>query len=1471
MKLHFPIVNVKQTFRILNKTKRTSLLLLFLPAMLIVLLGACRDEDFVSQMSLDSNSETKGGMLPVTSQGGLIQNNDGTWSTNNCRVPLVGPGRVVNQISTAFVSAIVGNTGIGNVINTDLDDEMSFAAGVAGVEAIYQPIVSVRDLYRTYASGQEVGFVYTGSSETGVLTADLLQGMSIELYKEGVKQESTLVNEEGKVVGLDLLTVGSNGNVKERVVSFTATKPFDEVRLCMTGVGITALKSGSMSIKYAFVGENPEIRATNEDISLFNDFWINGKPVVNKTYELLGSKMSSWTSGVLGLIGAGYTIEDLDNLVDGIIDNSAQADFGLLKGLEGDHYTTVNFKREIPAGYEVGYKYSSAKLLGVKLLTTDSPKLIAYNSSNTETGDESQISGNLAGVSVLGTENDVMVSMALNNPCSQLMIRMDNGLIKNLLDLESMYFHYAYVRQGVSLDPSAYFTFPDDTTFVSNYRLPSVPSQGKGLQYAMISQPYGADAHLVQEGGGWKLQGMTKAGVYRVQALYTAPDDKQLSQIANIYRVIRNSQNGCNTYITVDSHGAYATEPIGWSGCLLCLFNSSNNANAVVDMNPENFAVRRGLLSLIGVDPMIAIQMNTPVLPKGKKIRTGFIVQANNGLLNVSLLNNYTIRLYRSGAKVDEASGTGGLLGLGLIDDESGRVRISMETDKEFDRIELWCQEVLDLSLNDNLRIYNMFYEDVSCSEGAFAGTCMETMSDVSHGLKIDFDMMLEGVSVGVSLNGLGNLLDSDLETGVELNSVLELLSSGFQIPVSFDRMEQLQPIGVVIDKGNNVLDLDLLSYLKLEVFDGGYEETNKVASTSDLEIVDLGLLDHNGKVYLEVTPSRAYDRIKISVDGGLLSLGLVDIMKVTGIYTRPDTDGDGIPDCSETETETAVELYDGAHACEGDNLIVGAKTEATNGTFYMMECKNQTSGKTYEKEIELQQDNSGKFFSIPDLPKGEYLVSVYALGSGECLWNGAYATVHPLLTEWTGDVSTEWNKWDNWTEGAPWECTNVIIPSDVAQYPVVAAGDCCQNIHFEEGTAALNTHLLKYEKAFVDIRVKGGQYTYLSAPLQEMVTGDMYINSNVLWDKDDYFTVMNKNNYPENRVNPIVYQRIWGGTRDGAYELPAVGDGVPVEITQTGWSTDFNSVTMKYNAGEGFSLRAGKEGDYNSYRFRFPKAQSTEFATGTVSKETYSYYSEEGNFIREETFDRTPEFVGRFFNTDNGNVNVTLTAGHDGYLLVGNPYMAYISVTGFMTQNNITELKMYDGNTNRTVLMSGGDVLTSDSEQAGVIAPMQSVLVKTSATTINFTATMQVQPVQATPASRSKNNGLYISASKGEYTATCMLAKSEAADNAYRVSEDAEILMDGDSVPIVEVFTVVGSKALNIQQVRDAVRIPLGVCLRTPGDVRLMFSSDDVNWEDWKLEDTKTGQTYSMKELKQGITVAGMQSNSGRLVFVKD
>ena len=50
---------------------------------------------------------------------------------------------------------------------------------------------------------------------------------------------------------------------------------------------------------------------------------------------------------------------------------------------------------------------------------------------------------------------------------------------------------------------------------------------------------------------------------------------------------------------------------------------------------------------------------------------------------------------------------------------------------------------------------------------------------------------------------------------------------------------------------------------------------------------------------------------------------------------------------------------------------------------------------------------------------------------------------VHPRQTTWTAAYTidaTDWLRWDNWSEGIPWSCTDVLIPGDMKNYPVLKA-----------------------------------------------------------------------------------------------------------------------------------------------------------------------------------------------------------------------------------------------------------------------------------------------------------------------------------------------------------------------------------------------------------------------------------------------
>ena len=210
--------------------------------------------------------------IEVTIPGGLIQQADGTWKSENCRVPIVGPGRVINEINSSTVNVIgVSNGALDNIVDADITNACNIPAAISAGVA-YTPIVSVKNLYHVYASGQKVGFVYKDTEAGGakLLDLSLLKGLTLETYLNGQKQESVYTADETTTLKLDLLLFNVGNSVADRVLSFDASKPFNEVRMSFTGVDATVASNIALAVKYAFVGENPEIRATSE--AQFNSY-----------------------------------------------------------------------------------------------------------------------------------------------------------------------------------------------------------------------------------------------------------------------------------------------------------------------------------------------------------------------------------------------------------------------------------------------------------------------------------------------------------------------------------------------------------------------------------------------------------------------------------------------------------------------------------------------------------------------------------------------------------------------------------------------------------------------------------------------------------------------------------------------------------------------------------------------------------------------------------------------------------------------------------------------------------------------------------------------------------------------------------------------------------------------------------------------------------------------------------------------
>ena len=1376
-----------------------------------LLISSCVGEEMLEPVKEQQVPERVA--MSVSNPGGLIQQADGTWKAEKCRVPLVGSGCIVNDIFKQVDVISGGSEKIGNI--TDLDLKNHYTVPVA-VEAklLYTPITSVKDLHRVYDKGQKVGFVYKDNNEGGasLLDVKLLKGLTLTTYLKGVKQQSSISDTGSSVLALDLLSLNSNSNIENRVISFDATKPFDEVVLGITGVDVTALKNISLAVKYAFVGENPEIRATSEPD--FKYFWGTSTPTASTNI--------AFVSG--------------DDLVDDNTENYVSIGTSL-----GE--VTVKFNKEIVSGTEVGFCYSSEKLLGIGLLGTKSPRLTTNNESGKK-AEYSEPPAELLGLSLIGHTGKTSINIETKQSCWG--VKFEPPVEISLLG--STHVYYAYIREGVKLDPANEFTFGNDTTYSNSYKLPK--SKKGTVQYQVLYSPYGSKPAVSQVGGVQMLDGMTHDGAYRIQALYTSnTDGRQVSHIATIYRKSESRKEG-NIYITARSHGAYAAEPIGWHGSLLSLFKGSNSLNNVVDNPLDNYAVAYNLTSLLEWSPVASFKLNTPI-GGDRQMRTGFVVKANTHLLDLTALKSFNIKLYRGNELVCESVTSGNsTVKLGLLGFDRNKVRLSTVTDKAFDRMELWANGVANLM--ESIRIYNIFYEDIECDATSEVGGGFELMTNIKDNLIIDYEntKLVGLLAVDQKATNLSNMLDGSIESGALVQSTVG--AGAIKISFAFDKRHAGQPVGIILGEMPNLLDVGIAKIGNMKVFSGDNPEP--VASTQKLEklkILGADLISHSGRTYMEVTPDTEYDRVEFAFGG----VELLSNSKVCGVYCRNVENDRGAGDGQLT-------VNDGTYrTCFGSPLKIGYKsTSLASGTKLSLYCEDIADNTVFHR-VEAALDDTEKVIVIPAgaLPVGRYNVKIYSMEgvplSGK---SNIIAIIHPRLTQWKTSAATkDWNEWNNWSEGSPWKCTDVIIPSGAAIYPELSGTEnFCRNIYFKSGAEVVGTSHLTYGgKAFVDMALQGGRNYMISAPLQETFTGDMFINP---VGSDLAFTPFDSKNYPEMRHSPVVYQRFW--SREATEKIVGKDGALTgVEVGEAQWSQEFNAVAAEYDYAQGFSLRAGDANDFRGYTFCFPKVHSG-----------YNYWTPEGVMTgHRDTVARASASVGKLNPL---NASVTLTNKGGKTFIMGNPLMCHLDVAKFLQANTgVSHILTYDGNTFNPTISIGGQLVSSQTQAGLKIAPMEAFFVVAvtaeNILSVNLNEGMFCQKSGSSSVRKTSLPVLRITAAAGGSVSSCVVVKSAGASDALRGGEDVFMMTDGAVSSPVSVFTLApdSGRALSLQQMSGLRKIPLGFLRGNEGPVTLLFDAAGGEWDSWVLEDTLSGKQYPLRGI---VELDGVENGSGRFIL---
>ena len=407
--------------------------------------------------------------------------------------------------------------------------------------------------------------------------------------------------------------------------------------------------------------------------------------------------------------------------------------------------------------------------------------------------------------------------------------------------------------------------------------------------------------------------------------------------------------------------------------------------------------------------------------------------------------------------------------------------------------------------------------------------------------------------------------------------------------------------------------------------------------------------------------------------------------------------------------------------------------------------------------------------------------------------------------------------------------------------------GNTCDQIYFKPGGELLNQCYLIYNKAWVEKQMKPNTWYALTSPLQDTYAGDIYVPAASGRQETEAFEPIWFSSSVNNRVTSPVYQRSWDDdsaeevTLDGRYDAyDYAGTGITFEkqnlnALSAHWSHVYNKVDRKYLPLEGVAIRMGDKyivgnsgasagssassGAVSDMLLRLPKAD-TQYTYVSASQQQSSLSA---NVDKENAY----RLVVNADAQENalGKMSYSLVQLQDGnnYYLVGNPYMATLSMYKFLKANPSLSSSFYVYENGVLKLYNNLDMATTtyESKNDVKISPMQSFFVRLkdgqSASQLNFTSAMTVDREVFGGVKTASDEGqnlttLTLTASASGYRSRSRIVLDASASEDYDDAEDAQLLYDAQLKEVPVVYTVAGDEAVALNSLPNIDWMPLGV-----------------------------------------------------------
>lgn len=349
-------------------------------------------------------------------------------SNSICYDQIAGPSTRVG-FNAGLTNALVTLNDAANLTDGNRNSyaSLSLPAGVALLANA--PYVSVLDKELKYAAGSRVGFVV--SYNTALLTADVLNHISIETYLYGVLQETAQFSGGS---GLLRIAALSSAGQAVRELSFTTNYSYNELRLVVAQPASVNL--GTIKIYYAFESGGSCSRGE--------------MPLTTAQPAPDDGAINNGRTGTFGTLCIGQSLSNTANVVNGSTTDYATFVPALLSVGCGASISVKNSGTDYPAGTIAGFVIAKqGGLIDLGLLDAITVNLYKDNGATPV--------ASLSGSSLLsvGLLNDdagkSFIGFPANAAFDEIQIVFNSGLISSALG-GNYRIYYAYVLRDSDND-----------------------------------------------------------------------------------------------------------------------------------------------------------------------------------------------------------------------------------------------------------------------------------------------------------------------------------------------------------------------------------------------------------------------------------------------------------------------------------------------------------------------------------------------------------------------------------------------------------------------------------------------------------------------------------------------------------------------------------------------------------------------------------------------------------------------------------------------------------------------------------------------------------------------------------------------------------------------------------------------------------------------------------------------------------